>query len=261
MPKFSANLTFLFTELPFLERFGAAKAAGFDGVEYVCLFDHAPEILAAELKRQGLKQVLLNIPHGDWAGGERGIAILPERAAEFRDSIAKTIAYCHALECDRVNCLAGIKPKDSGEQFLRATFVNNLRYAATELKAAQIKLLIEPINTRDIPNFYLTNTKQAHDIIQDVGSDNLFIQHDLYHMQIMEGDLARTLEHYLPSIAHIQIADNPGRHEPGTGEINYAYLLKLIDTLGYTGYVGCEYKPKTTTADSFNWMENPLSPA
>ena len=254
MPKFSANLTFLFTELPFLERLAAAKAAGFDAVEYVCLFEHPPEVIAAELQRHSLKQVLLNIPHGDWAGGERGIAILPERAGEFRESIASTIAYCKALDCKRVNCLAGIKPKDSGEPFLRATFINNLRFAAAALKNAGIKLLIEPINTRDIPGFYLTHTKQAYDVIQDVGSDNLFIQHDLYHMQIMEGDLAHSLKLYFPNIGHIQIADNPGRHEPGTGEINYEFLFELIDKLGYKGYVGCEYKPTATTSESFGWM-------
>ena len=256
MPKFSANLTFLFTELPFLDRFAAAKAAGFDAVEYVCLFDHDPAALAEPLKQYGLKQVLLNVPHGNWANGERGIAILPKRVTEFRTSIAKTIDCCRALNCAQVNCLAGITPEDADLAELRATFGSNLRFAASELKAAGIRLLIEPINTRDIPGFYLSTTRQAYEIIEDVGSDNLFIQHDLYHMQIMEGDLAATLAKYLPSIGHIQIADNPGRNEPGTGEINYAFLLAHIDRLGYQGHVGCEYRPKTTTGESFGWMKN-----
>lgn len=255
MPRYSANLTFLFNELPFLERFGAAKAAGFEAVEYVCLFDHAAVALAAPLKEHGLAQVLLNVPHGKWAAGERGIAILPERAEEFRASLAQTIAYAHALECGQVNCLAGIRPEGVPEEALRETFVANLRFAAAALKAAGIRLLIEPINTRDIPGFYLTHTRQAVELMEAVGSDNLFIQHDLYHMQIMEGDLARTLERTLPAIGHIQIADNPGRHEPGTGEINYAFVLAEIDRLGYAGHVGCEYKPKTTTAQSFGWMK------
>lgn len=265
MPKFSANLTFLFTELPFLARYAAAKANGFDSVEYVCLYDHEPEALAEPLRRHGLKQVLLNVPHGDWAAGERGIAILPERTQEFRASIDKTIRYCHALDCQMVNCLAGITPANCGADLskehadpaiLRATFIENLKFAASALKAAGIRLLIEPINTRDIPGFFLTNTKQAHDLIQEVGSDNLMIQHDLYHMQIMEGDLAPTLTKYLPHIGHIQIADNPGRHEPGTGEINYPFLLAHLDRSGYTGHIGLEYKPSTTTLESFGWLRH-----
>jgi hydroxypyruvate isomerase len=257
MPRFSANLTFLFTELPFLERFAAAKAAGFDAVEYVCLFDHAPEVLAAQLQQHGLKQVLLNIPHGNWAAGERGIAILPERRDEFRASVASTIRYCHALDCQMVNCLAGITPAHANPAELNTTFIANLRFAAASLKAEGIRLLIEPINTRDIPGFYLNRTPEAHAIIQAVGSDNLFIQHDLYHMQIMEGDLAMTLTKYLAHIAHIQLADNPGRHEPGTGEINYPFLFAHLDRLGYPGHIGCEYKPSTTTLNSLGWMQHP----
>ena len=256
MPKFSANLTFLFTELPFMARFAAAKANGFDAVEYICLFDHEPEALAEHLHRHHLKQVLLNVPHGDWAAGERGIAILPERTQEFRASIDKTIRYCHALDCHMVNCLAGITPPGADPAVLRATFIENLKYAASALKAAGIRLLIEPLNTRDIPGFNLTGTKQAYDIIQAVGSDNLFIQHDLYHMQIMEGDLAPTLTKYLTSIGHIQIADNPGRQEPGTGEINIPFLLAHLDRLGYPGHIGLEYKPSTTTLESLEWLRN-----
>ena len=255
MPRFSANLTFLFTEVPFLERFAAARAAGFDAVEYVCLYDHTPEALAAPLKAQGLKQVLLNLPHGRWDKGERGIAIFPERAAEFRASIDETIRYCQALDCGAVNCLAGITPAGADPAVLRKTFVENLRYASPLLAAAGIRLLIEPINTRDIPGFYLTGTKQAAGIIAEAGVSNLHIQHDLYHMQVMEGDLAQTLETYLPLIGHVQVADNPGRHEPGTGEINYPFLLRRLDELGYAGHVGCEYKPSGRSEDSFGWMK------
>lgn len=254
MPRFSANLTFLFHELPFLERFAAARAAGFEAVEYVCLYDHPPDVLAAPLKANGLKQVLLNVPHGAWDKGERGIAILPERVGEFRASIDATIAYCRALDCGAVNCLAGIAPPGADPARLRDTLLENLRFAAPRLEGEGIRLLIEPINTRDIPGFYLTHTRQAADIIAAVGGTNLFIQHDLYHMQVMEGDLARTLEAFLPLIGHVQVADNPGRHEPGTGEINYPFLLRRLDELGYSGHVGCEYKPSGNTADSFGWM-------
>ena len=256
MPKFSANLTFLFTELPFLARFAAAKANGFDAVEYISMFDHEPEVIADHLHRHHLKLVLLNVPHGDWAAGERGIAMFPERTQEFRASIDQTIHYCRALDCHMVNCLAGIVPPDSDNAALRATFIENLKFAASALKAAGIRLLIEPLNTRDIPGFFLTGTKQAYDIIQDVASDNLFIQHDLYHMQIMEGDLAPTLTKYLASIGHIQIADNPGRHEPGTGEINYPFLLAHLERLGYPGHIGLEYKPSTTTLESLEWLKH-----
>ena len=256
---FAANLTFLFEEVPFLVRFAAAHAAGFAAVEYVCLFDHPPEVLAAPLKRYGLRQVLLNVPHGNWAAGERGIASLPDRVADFRASVERTITYARALDCPMVNCLAGLAPVGVDHGLLRTTFIDNLRYAAPRLKAAGIKLLIEPINTRDMPGFFLNHTKDAADIIAAVGSDNLFIQHDLYHMQIMEGDLARTLERHLPLIAHIQVADNPGRHEPGTGEINYPFLFAHLTKLGYRGHIGCEYKPTTTTSESLGWMHTALA--
>jgi hydroxypyruvate isomerase len=201
------------------------------------------------------------VPHGNWAAGERGIAILPDRVADFRAGIDRTITYARALDCPMVNCLAGLAPADVDPALLRSTFIDNLRYAAPRLKAAGIKLLIEPINTRDMPGFFLTHTKDAADIIAEVGSDNLFIQHDLYHMQIMEGDLARTLERFLPLIAHIQVADNPGRHEPGTGEINYPFLFARLAELGYRGHIGCEYKPMTTTTAGLGWMRAELARA
>jgi hydroxypyruvate isomerase len=198
--------------------------------------------------------VLHNLPAGNWAEGERGIACHPDRVGEFQDGVGKAIEYATALGCRQLNCLAGIAPKGVPEEKLRATFVANLKFAALKLKEAGIRLLIEPINTRDIPGFYLVRSRQAVEIIREVGSDNLFLQYDIYHMQIMEGDLARTIEGNLALIAHMQLADNPGRHEPGTGEINYSFLFEHIDHLGYAGWIGCEYKPRTTTDAGLDWM-------
>jgi len=253
MPRFCANLTMLWNEHAFMDRFAAAAKAGFRGVEYLFPYDFDRKQLAEALKRNGLEQVLHNLPAGDWAGGERGIACHPGRAKEFQDSVAKAIEYATALGCPQVNCLAGIRPRHVDPNDARETFIRNLQYAAPRLKDAGIRLLIEPINTRDIPGFFLNYTKQALDLIQAVGSDNLFVQYDIYHMQIMEGDLARTIETHLKLIPHMQLADNPGRNEPGTGEINYPFLFGHIDRLGYAGWIGCEYKPATTTDAGLGW--------
>jgi len=255
MPKFSANLSMLFTEHDFLDRFDAAARAGFRGVEYLGPYDHPAETVAARLKKNGLTQVLFNLPSGDWAGGERGIAILPDRVEEFRRGVDAAIDYARALGCGQVNCLAGIAPEGADRQKLEDVFVGNLKFAAERLGNAGIKLLIEPINTRDIPGFFLTGTKQALGIMERVGSNNLHLQYDIYHMQIMEGDLARTMEANLPRIAHIQLADNPGRHEPGTGEINYPFLYEFIDRIGYPGWIGAEYKPKAGTEAGLGWFK------
>ena len=254
MPRFSANLSMLFNEHEFLDRFDAAARAGFKGVEYIGPYDHAPEVVAARLKKNGLSQVLFNLPVGDWGKGERGIAVLPDRIHEFRQGVAKAITYAHALGCDQLNCLAGITPAGVSTQALENVFVENLGFAAEKLEQAGIKLLIEPINTRDIPGFFLTNTRQALDIIERVGSKNLYLQYDIYHMQVMEGDLARTIEANLGRIAHIQLADNPGRNEPGTGEINYPFLYEHIDRIGYAGWIGAEYKPKAGTEAGLGWF-------
>ena len=254
MPKFSANLSMLFGEHEFLDRFDAAARAGFKGVEYVAPYDHAPEVVAARLKKNGLAQVLFNLPPGDWAAGERGIAVLPGRSQEFRDGVDKAITYAKALGCPQVNCLAGIAPERVDRAALENQFVENLAYAAEKLEKSAIRLLIEPINTRDIPGFFLTTSAQAMAIIERVGSNNLFLQYDIYHMQIMEGDLARTMEANLDRIAHIQLADNPGRHEPGTGEINYPFLYEHLDRIGYAGWVGAEYKPKAGTEQGLGWF-------
>lgn len=253
MPKFAANLTMLFNELPFLDRFAAAKNAGFGGVEYLFPYDFEKGVLAEHLQQYGLTQVLHNLPAGNWGAGERGIAILPDRVAEFRDGVGRAIAYAKALGCRQLNCLVGVVPNDADPDSLRTVLIENLRYAANALAKEQIRLLIEPVNTRDIPGFYLTGTEQAVQIISDVGSENLFIQYDIYHMQIMEGDLAPTMKKHLDRIAHIQLADNPGRGEPGTGEINYPFLFRTLDEIGYRGWIGCEYKPRTTTVEGLGW--------
>ena len=254
MPRFAANLTMMFNEVAFLDRFDAAAKAGFTGVEYVSPYEFPAADVAAKLKSNNLTQVLHNLPPGNWGAGERGIAVLPDRTAEFRESVAKAITYAKALGCKQLNCLAGIAPKGVDEKKLRETFVTNLRYAAPLFKAEGIKLLIEAINTIDIPGFYLNATEQAADIIKEVGSDNLFIQYDIYHMQIMEGDLARTIEKYFAQIPHFQLADNPGRHEPGTGEINYPFLYQHLDRLGYQGWIGAEYKPLKATTEGLGWF-------
>ncbi len=255
MPKFDANLTFLFNELPFLDRFAAARRAGFFGVEYMSPYEAPKEEIAARLRDNGLTQVLFNLPAGDWGKGERGIAILPDRVDEFKRGVGKALDYADALGCKQINCLAGVAPKDANESALRKTLVANLAYAAAELGKAGVRLLIEPCNTRDIPGFYLNHSRQALDIIDEVGSDNLFVQYDIYHMQIMEGDLARTIETNLPRLAHFQIADNPGRNEPGTGEINYPFLFAHLDKIGYRSWVGCEYRPRATTVEGLGWLK------
>jgi len=254
MPKFAANLSMLFTELPFLDRFAAARAAGFSAVEYLFPYEHTTQELAARLREHGLKQVLHNLPAGDWAAGERGIACHPNRVLEFRAGVAQAIEYAHALDCPQLNCLAGKLPAGVIPAAAHATLVANLRFAAAELGAAGLRLLVEPINTFDIPGFFLTRTDQALALMDEVGADNLLLQYDLYHAQRTEGELAGTLSRHLARIGHIQLADNPGRHEPGTGEINYPFLFRHLDALGWKGFIGCEYKPKTNTVDGLGWL-------
>jgi hydroxypyruvate isomerase len=245
----------LFTELPFLDRFAAARAAGFGAVEYLFPYEFPKEELAARLRANGLKQVLHNLPAGDWAAGERGIAGDPRRTEEFRAGVERAIGYAHALDCGQLNCLAGKLPATVSPEQARATLVANLRYAADRLRGAGIRLLVEPINSHDIPGFFLTGTEQAIEVIREVGDDNLLLQYDIYHAQRMEGELAATLQRHLPNIGHIQVADNPGRNEPGTGEINYAFLFRHLDALGWKGYVGCEYRPRAGTVEGLGWMK------
>jgi hydroxypyruvate isomerase len=255
MPRFAANLTMLFTEQPFLDRFEHAARAGFKAVEFLFPYPYTVAELKDRLAANKLELVLHNLPAGNWDAGERGIACLPDRVAEFREGVARAIEYASALGVPKVNCLAGKAPAGVSDELLRKTFVENLRYAAAELKKAGIRLLIEPINTYDIPGFYLSRTAQALAIIDEVGSDNLFVQYDIYHAQRMEGELIATMTKHLPRIGHIQIADNPGRNEPGTGEIHYEHVFAAIDRIGYTGWLGCEYKPATSTQAGLSWLE------
>ena len=253
MIKLADNLTMLYNEVDFLERFDAAAKSGFTGVEYLFPYAYPKEELVERLTKHKLRQVLHNLPAGDWAAGERGIACHPGRVGEFQEGVGTAIDYAQALGCKQINCLAGIAPAGADREKVRGTFVANLRFAAEKLGAAGIKLLIEPINTYDIPGFWLSRTQQALDVIRDTGSPNLFVQYDIYHMQRMEGELANTIKAHLPQIAHLQVADNPGRNEPGTGEINYRFLFGFIDSIGYDGWIGCEYKPKGKTIDGLGW--------
>lgn len=253
MPRFAANLTMLFNEAPFLERFERAAGAGFKSVEFLFPYDYPAVQLKELLAKHGLQLVLHNLPAGNWAAGERGIGCHPDRVDEFRAGVDQAIAYASTLGVTQVNCLAGIKPAGVADADARRTLVDNLSFAAPKLKATGIKLLIEPINTFDIPGFFLNRTQQALDIIAELGSDNVFVQYDIYHMQRMEGELAKTIEKNLGKIAHLQLADNPGRNEPGTGEINYAFLFAFLDRIGYQGWIGCEYKPAVTTEAGLGW--------
>jgi len=253
MPRLAANLSMLFGEHPFLERFEAARRAGFTGVEYLFPYEWEAGRLREALERHGLAQALFNLPAGDWGAGERGIACHPDRRGEFQDGVGRAIDYARALDCPRVNCLAGIAPEGVPADACAETLVENLRFAAGELAAAGVGLLVEPINTRDMPGFFLCRSSQALDLIDRVAAGNLGLQYDAYHMQIMEGDLTRTLEENLARIGHVQIADNPGRHEPGSGEIHYPFVLARLDALGYPGWVGCEYKPRASTLEGLGW--------
>ena len=256
MPKFAANISMLFTEVPFMERFALAKAAGFDAVEYQFAYNVEPDVLAHALKTNSLQLVLHNLPPGNAEKGERGMACHPGRGEEFRAGVANAIRYALAQGCPKLNCLAGIVPAGVSREAATECFVENLRYAAAELKKAGLRLLMEPVNHFDIPGFLLNTTAQAAAIQDTVGSDNLFIQYDIYHAQRMEGELAATLQKNLHRIGHLQLADNPGRNEPGTGEINYAFLFRHIDAIGYTGHIGAEYKPASSTLAGLGWMQS-----
>ncbi len=256
MPRFAANLSLLFTEAPLLDRFERAVRAGFTAVEIQFPYNTPAEQLQQALFRNQLSLVLINLPAGDWAAGERGIACHPDRIDEFRQGIDTALAYAATLGVPQLNCLAGILPPRVPSDTARHVLADNLRYAALRLKAHGLKLLIEPINTFDLPGFFLHGTRQALDLIEDVDADNLFLQYDVYHMQRMEGELANTLAANIKKIAHIQIADTPGRNEPGTGEINYGFLFAHLDRIGYKGWVGCEYKPTTATEASLGWMKH-----
>jgi hydroxypyruvate isomerase len=256
MPRFAANLSMLFTEVPFLDRFERAARAGFEAVEFLFPYAHTAQEIKQRLEANGLQIVLHNLPAGDWDAGERGIACHPDRVEEFREGVERAIGYAQALGVPQLNCLAGKAPAGVDAATLRRTFVGNLRHAATRLGDAGLRLLIEPINPFDIPGFYLNRTDQAIAILDEVGASNVFVQYDIYHAQRTEGELAATLQKHLARIAHVQLADNPGRNEPGTGEINYPYLFAHLDRIGYQGWVGCEYKPAQGTEAGLGWLKN-----
>ena len=253
MPKLAANLSLLYPQLEFPARFAAAARAGFRGVEYQFPYALPKEVVAERARAAGVEVVLHNLPAGDAAKGDRGLACLPARVAEFREGVERAIEYARAAGCPRLNCLAGLAPAEAAPELLFETLVENVSFAAGRLKAAGLALTLEPINTRSVPGFYLTSTRQALAVLDAAGAANAFLQYDLFHMQIMEGDLAKTLERLLPRIGHIQLADVPGRHEPGTGEINFAYLLAHLDRIGYRGWIGCEYNPLGDTDEGLAW--------
>ena len=254
MPTFAANLTMLFTEVPFLERFAQAKQAGFSLVEYLFPYEYPAPELKQHLTDNGLTQVLFNLPCGDWAHGKRGIAALPGRMNEFRAGVSQAIDYALTVGVKQVNCLAGIRNPGYSDQHHHDTLVGNLRYAAEALAAHGIRLLLESINHFDIPGFFVNRTAEALAILKEVNHPNVFLQYDVYHAQREEGDLTATIRNHLEQIGHIQIADNPGRHQPGTGEINYPFLFQELDRLGYQGVVGLEYVPQPETVHSLAWI-------
>ncbi|MBE0487106.1 hydroxypyruvate isomerase [Marinobacter sp.] len=255
MPRFAANLSMLFTEVPFLARFARARAAGFTAVEYLFPYDWPAEQLAAELEVNSLTQVLFNLPPGDWQAGERGIACLPDRVEEFRAGVDQGIAYARVLGNTQLNCLSGVKPAWLEEDVAWTTLVANVQYAAERFAEAGLTLCLEAINSRvDMPGFMLDTTGKVMALIEAVNADNVRLQYDVYHMQVMEGDLIRSIECLLPWIGHIQFADNPGRHEPGTGEINFSNVFDALDRLGYQGWASAEYRPSALTEDSLSWF-------
>ena len=256
MVKLAANLSMMFQDLPFLDRFDAAAEAGFSGVEFLFPYDHDAALIAERAQQCGLQVVLFNLPAGDWEGGERGIAALPDRVEEFRAGVAKGLDYARALGCPRLHLMEGKAPASAE---CRAALVANIAHAADLAAADNVEILIEPINTRvDIPGYFYGTSAEALSVIDEAGRANVRLQYDIYHMQIMEGDLARTIERLLPRIGHMQLADNPGRAEPGSGEINYPWLLSRIDALGYAGWIGCEYRPAGDTKAGLGWARDYL---
>jgi hydroxypyruvate isomerase len=255
MVAFAANLSFLWTELPFLERFDAARAAGFARVEYMFPYEHPAQDVRARLDAAGLEQVLFNLPAGDWAAGDRGIASDPRRVGEFRAGVEVALAYADALGVEQLNCLAGLRLDDVDETAQWSTLVGNVRHAARELRTAGRRLLVEPVNTYDVPGFLLPTTADGLRLIDEVDEPNVLLQFDAYHVQRMEGDPARRLATLLDRVGHVQIADDPGRHQPGTGEIDFAALFEVLDDAGYQGAVGLEYVPTPDTAGSLGWLK------
>jgi hydroxypyruvate isomerase len=259
MPRFAANLSMLYAELPFLERFAAAGRDGFEAVEFLFPYAHSPEAVAAALEAAGVELVLFNLPPGDFERGERGFAALPGREGEFDRALDQALAYASRLACRRLHVMSGVLGEGADRRRCRETLIANLERAAPKAAAAGITLLIEPINTRDIPGYFLNRQDEAHDIVKTVAAPNLKVQMDLYHCQIVEGDVATKIGRYLAGVGHMQIAGVPERHEPSEGELNYPYLFQLIDRLGYAGWIGCEYRPKAATSAGLGWIREHLA--
>jgi hydroxypyruvate isomerase len=255
MPQFAANLTMMFADAPFGDRFARAAQAGFKGVEFLFPYEHAPEDIAGWLEETKLTNVLFNLPPGDWGAGERGLASLPGREAEFRASVARALGYARRLGTPRLHAMAGLLPAGADRARHRATYVENLRYAARELAKEGRTLLIEPINPRDMPGYFLNTQDEAHAICQEVEEANLMVQMDFYHTQIVQGDVTMTLRKHASRVGHVQIAGVPDRHEPDTGELDNGYLMRALDDLGYAGWVGCEYRPRGRTEDGLGWLK------
>jgi hydroxypyruvate isomerase len=257
MPRFAANLSMMYTEHAFLDRFEAAARDGFTAVEYLFPYDFPADELAARLQANNLRQVLFNAPPGDWQAGERGMACLPGREAEFRAGVLQALTYASALRCPRIHLMAGLAPAGTDRHDLRQAYVANLDWAARQAAMHDVEVLIEPINPRDIPGFFLNRQDDAHAVLAEVGASNLKVQMDLYHCQIVEGDLGMKLRQYLPTgrVGHIQIAGVPQRHEPDVGEVNFPYLFEVIDELGFEGWIGCEYRPRAGTSDGLGWLK------
>jgi hydroxypyruvate isomerase len=254
MPKFAANLSMMFNEVPFLDRFAAAREAGFEAVEYLFPYDYEPEVVAGKLRDNHLENVVYNMPPGNWSAGERGIASIPGREEEFRAGVAKALAYAPVLGVKRLHAMAGIPPAGADPATCRATLIENLKFAAAELAPHNITLLLEAINTRDMPGFFVSTQADSFAVWAAVDAPNLKMQMDCYHMQIMEGDLAVKLKRYAPQCGHIQIAGVPERHEPDTGEVRYDYIFQLLDDIGYDGWIGCEYRPAHATVAGLGWF-------
>ncbi len=255
MPRFAANLSMMFNEVGFLDRFAAARAAGFEGVEFLFPYEFSAAELRARLAGEGLTQVLFNMPPGDWSNGERGMASLPGRQVEFRETVKKALDYANALNCRQMHCMAGLVPDSVSLTTATATYAANLAWAAEQAAPAGVRLVIEPINHRDMPRYFLNTQAQAAAIIEAIGSDRVGLQFDVYHVQITEGDITKRMEEFMPVIAHMQIADVPARNEPGTGEIGWPFVFRRMDELGYQGWVGCEYRPAGDTVAGLTWRE------
>jgi hydroxypyruvate isomerase len=255
MPRFAANLSMMFTEVPFPERFAAAAKAGFKAVEFLFPYDYPAADVARWLKDAGLENALFNLPPGDFAAGERGIASIPGREQEFQDGVAKALEYAAALGTKTLHAMAGLLPAGADYETHRATYIDNIWFAAKALGEKGLTLVIEPINTRDMPGYFLNYQAEAHAIRKEIGEPNLKVQMDFYHAQIMEGDLSVTLKDNFDGVGHIQIASVPARHEPDEGEVNYPHLYQLLDELGYQGWIGCEYRPRGKTEDGLGWFK------